>query len=50
MHRIRGTSMDISFAFAIFCMPIIELVTGHWTLDTNKVKGHLAPNIVFRGL
>ena len=51
MPRIRGTTMDISFAFAIFCMPIIQLVTyivnGH-ALDSrhrhkNKLTQHVPP-------
>ena len=38
MPRIRGTTMDISFTFAAFCMPGIQPVTGHWPLVTYTVN------------
>ena len=38
MPRIHSTAMDISLTFADFCIPIVQLVTGHWPLVTYTVK------------
>ena len=42
---ISGTTMDISFTFAAFCMSVIQPVTDHWPLVTYTVKwaGYLPP-------